>query len=114
MEQNARYPTMTERKAARVAEIRHALGLLRERLAEYARAHGGRFLLYGSAARDALRYDSDVDLVVDFSPGEAESAAWTFAEETCWDLKLEPDITAVSWCKPAFLERVRKEAVTIG
>lgn len=109
----SRYPTMSERKAARVAEIRHGLAVLRGRLSEYARAHGGRFLLYGSAARDALRYDSDVDLVVDFPP-EAESNAWTFAEEACWDLKLEPDIMAVSWCKPAFLERVRKEAVTIG
>ena len=112
MEQNARYPTMSERKAARVAEIRHALGLLRERLAAYARAHGGRFLLYGSAARDALRYDSDIDLVVDFPPN-AEGAAWTFAEEACWQLKLEPDVTAASWCKPEFLERIRADAVTI-
>lgn len=112
MEQNARYPTMTERKAARVAEIRHALGILRERLGAYARAHGGRFLLYGSAARDELRYDSDVDLVLDF-PVEAEDDAWIFAEGACWDLKLEPDIIPASWCKPAFLERVRKEAMTI-
>jgi hypothetical protein len=44
------YPTLTERKAARVAEIRRALWVLRERLNDYARAHGGKFLLYGSAA----------------------------------------------------------------
>jgi predicted nucleotidyltransferase len=104
---------MSERKAARVAEIRHALAVLRERLAEYARIHGGHFLLYGSAARDELRYDSDVDLVLDF-PTEAEDDAWTFAEDACWDLKLEPDIIAASWCKPAFLERVRKDAVILG
>jgi predicted nucleotidyltransferase len=109
----SRYPSLAERKAARVAEIRRTLAALRARLAEYAQAHGGRFLLYGSAARDEVRYDSDVDLVLDF-PSEAEDAAWTFAEEACWELKLEPDIMPASWCKPAFLERVRKEAVTIG
>jgi predicted nucleotidyltransferase len=109
----SKYPSMSERKAARVAEIRRALAVLRERLAEYARVHGGRFLLYGSAARDELRYDSDVDLVLDFPP-QTDSDAWRFAEEACWDLKLEPDIIPAAWCKPVFLERVRKEAVTIG
>lgn len=108
-----KYPTLAERKAARVAEIRQALGALRQRLSDYAQAHGGRYLLYGSAARDAPRYDSDVDLLVDFPP-ETQSDAWRFAEDACWDLKLEPDITPASWCKPEFLERVRKEAVTIG
>lgn len=107
------YPILAERKAARVAEIRRALVLLRERLRDYARAHGGKFLLYGSAARDELRYDSDVDLVLDFPPG-TESDAWRFAEEACWDLKLEPDITTASWSKPEFLERVRKDAVILG
>ena len=108
-----RYPSMSERKLARVAEIRRALAVLRERLSEYALAHGGRFLLYGSAARDELRYDSDVDLVLDFPP-EAEDEAWGFAEDACWDLKLEPDIISASWSKQAFLERVRKEAVILG
>jgi len=107
------YPTLTERKAARVAEIRRALGVLRERLYDYARRHGGKFLLYGSAARGALRYDSDVDLVLDFPP-ELEHDAWTFAEEACWDLRLQPDIMPASWSRPEFLKRVRNEAVAIG
>ena len=107
------YPTLTERKAARTAEIRRALGVLRYRLHEYANAHGGKFLLYGSAARDEVRYDSDVDLVLDFPP-EVEQDAWTFAEQACWDLKLQPDIIPASWSRPEFLERVRKEAVAIG
>lgn len=107
------FPTLAERKAARVAEMREALALLRERLRDYARQHGGRFLLYGSAARGELRYDSDVDLVLDF-PGDAEEAAWVFAEETCWELQLTPDIMPGSWSKPEFLARVRTEAVAIG
>ena len=107
------YPTLAERKAARVAEIRRALAVLRERLRDYARAHGGRFLLYGSAARNELRYDSDVDLILDLS-ADAEEDAWSFAEQACRDLRLEPDIMPASWVKPEFLRRVGAEAVPIG
>ena len=97
--------TLPERKAAEAERRRRAVDDLRPALAAYAREHGGRFLLFGSAARGDMRYDSDVDILVDFPP-DALDDAWNFAERACWDRRLEPDITSFSWCKGHFLERV--------
>ncbi len=107
------YLTLAQRKEAKVAAIRGAIEDLRGDLAAYARAHGGRFLLYGSAASGDLRHDSDVDLLVDF-PEAAASDAWRFAEEACWRLGLEPDIRPLAWCRPGFVERIRPQAVALG
>jgi hypothetical protein len=60
-------------------------------LTEYARAHGGRYRLFGSAARGQISYDSDVDLLLDF-PEEAFGEAWNFAETACRDRQSEPDL----------------------
>jgi predicted nucleotidyltransferase len=58
--------TLKARKAAKLAAMQDALASLRASLSDYARANGGRFLLFGSAARGALRPDSNVDVLVDF------------------------------------------------
>jgi predicted nucleotidyltransferase len=97
--------TLKERKAAEAERRRRAVDDLRSALAAYAGEHGGRFLLFGSAARGDMRYDSDVDILVDF-PADTIDAAWNFAERACWDRRLEPDITPFAWCKGRFLERV--------
>jgi predicted nucleotidyltransferase len=100
--------TLSERKAAEAARRRDAVAALVPVLAEYARTHGGRFLLFGSAARGTMRYHSDVDILMDF-PAEALDAAWKFAETACWDRKLEPDLLPYRWCKPAFLDHVSRD-----
>ena len=100
-----RVVTLPERKAAEAARRRAAVEALLPALAAYARAHGGRFLLFGSAARGTMKYDSDVDLLLDF-PAEAQTDAWGFAERACWDRGLEPDILPYGGCKPAFLDHV--------
>ena len=47
--------TLAERKRARVEEIRAGIDVLRKKLTEYGRAHGGKFLMFGSAVnRGAL------------------------------------------------------------
>jgi hypothetical protein len=74
-------------------------------LAAYAQAHGGRFLLYGSAARGTMKYDSDVDLLLDF-PEDAPGEAWNFAETACWDPGLEPDLMPYRWCRKTFLAHI--------
>jgi len=89
-----RIVTLTERKTPEAARRREAAAALVPVLAEYARAHGGRFLLYGSAARGQVKYHSDVDLLLDF-PGVSLGEAWNFAETSCWDCGLEPDPDAV-------------------
>src|SRR5579864_7528960 len=106
------YPSMSERKAARVAEIRRALAVLRERLAEYARTHGGRFLLYGSAARGELRFDSDIDLLIDF-PEDRLSDGWRFAEDACRELDLKADLCPLAWCRDEFVAHISKHAVVL-
>jgi predicted nucleotidyltransferase len=100
-----RIVTLTERKAAEADRRRLAVDSLRVVLTEYARAHGGRFLLFGSAARGTIRYDSDVDILLDFPPDSLDDA-WSFAEHACWDLRLDPDITPFASCKGRFRERV--------
>jgi predicted nucleotidyltransferase len=104
--------TLSERKAAEAERRRRAVADLRSALAVYAREHGGRFLLFGSAARGDMRYNSDVDIVVDF-PSDAQGAAWNFAERACWDRHLEPDVTARSWCKADFLAHIEPDIEVI-
>jgi predicted nucleotidyltransferase len=105
--------TLTERKAAEAERRRLAVEDLCAVLALYAREHGGRFLLFGSAARGEMRYDSDVDILVDFPAGAIDDA-WSFAEQSCWDRGLEPDITPFSSCKGRFRERVTPDLQVVA
>ncbi len=97
--------TLPERKAAEAARRAAAVEALVPVLAEYARAHGGRFLLFGSAARGTMTDHSDVDVLLDFPP-DAFGDAWNFAETACWDRGLEPDLLPYGGCKPGFLEHI--------
>jgi predicted nucleotidyltransferase len=103
-----RIVTLTERKLLEMARRQRAVAELLPELAAYACRHGGRFLLYGSAVRGQMKYDSDVDLLVDF-PDNSLGEAWNFAETVCWDRGLEPDLMPYSWCKPGFLEHVARD-----
>jgi hypothetical protein len=105
--------TLPARKAAEANRRRLAVETLRDVLADYARTNGGRFLLFGSAARGQMRYDSDVDILVDFPPDMLD-AAWVFAEQACWDLRLEPDITPYAWCRGGFLDRIAPDLQVIA
>jgi predicted nucleotidyltransferase len=107
-----RIVTLTERKAAEAERRRKAVEGLRPVLTDYARAHGGRFLLFGSAARGTMRYDSDVDILVDFPPG-ALDGAWGFAERACFERRLDPDITPFASCQGRFRERVTPELLVL-
>jgi predicted nucleotidyltransferase len=101
-----RIVTLKERKETERARRQAAVAVLRARLADYARAQGGRFLLYGSAARGTMRYDSDVDVLVDF-PEETKAAAWDYAEEVCRELRLPIDVNYRDWCGAAFLAHIK-------
>jgi hypothetical protein len=108
-----RIVTLAERKAATTERKRQAMAALRPALAAYAREHGGRFLLFGSAARDMLRRDSDVDILTDF-PEPTTAAAWNFAERACWDRGLNPDVMPKAWCKADFLAHIAPDIVVLG
>lgn len=100
--------TLSERKAAEAERRQRSVDDLRSVLTEYARAHDGRFLLFGSAARETMRYNSDVDILTDF-PETETSAAWNFAERACWDRGLQPDVMPKSWCKADFLMHIERD-----
>ncbi len=106
--------TLSERKAATAAVKAAALDRLCAALANAARDLGGRFLLYGSAAQGRLRYDSDIDLLLDFTDDAATTAAWDAAERECAGLGLECDARPLAWCSAAFLDHVLPGAVPLG
>ena len=97
-----RIVTLAERKAKEAARRRKAVQELRPLLIAYAREHNGRFLLFGSVARDEMRYDSDVDILTDFNDPIADDDACEFAERACINLRLEPDIRPLAWCREPF------------
>ncbi len=106
------FPTLAERKAARLAVMNEAVAMVRDRLCGYARAQGGRFLLYGSAARGGLRFDSDIDVLIDF-PEDRLSDAWRFAEEVCREFDLKADLCPLAWCRDDFIAHISKHAVSL-
>jgi predicted nucleotidyltransferase len=108
----ARVQTLDERKRARVEELRAGFALLRGQLAEYGRAHGGRFWCYGSAVTDRLRFDSDIDTLVDFDAANT-TAALGFAESAYAGLGLKIDIQPKAWCSGPFLDRIVAHAVIL-
>jgi predicted nucleotidyltransferase len=95
-----------------VGKISDGVVKLKAALDEYARRHHGRFLLYGSIARGDYRFNSDVDILVDFAENETDKA-WQFAEQSCLDFGLIPDIRPVSFCEKKFLDKVSCEMVII-
>ena len=108
-----RVVTVPERRAARVAAIRAAIIELRASLSAYGRRHGGRFVLYGSAARGNVRHSSDVDLLVDFPDDDSTHAAFTFAEQDCARLALLGDIRPQAACSRRFLDHIAPDAVSL-
>ncbi|HUN44402.1 MAG TPA: nucleotidyltransferase domain-containing protein [Acetobacteraceae bacterium] len=107
-----RIVTLSERKQAEAQRRQQAVASLKGDLLTYARAHGGRFILFGSGARHEMRYDSDVDILVDFPP-DGDAAAWDFAEHACWDRGLEPDLMRLAWCKRGFLAHIAADSETL-
>lgn len=92
--------------AARIEELRADLG-------RYAALHGGRFILFGSAARGDFNLSSDIDILVDF-PEDKEDEAWRYAEDACYARRLKQDIRPKRWCSQVFLDRALRDAEILG
>jgi predicted nucleotidyltransferase len=104
------YLTLRERHDRKLAAYRDGVEALKPLLAAYAREHGGRFILFGSAARGTPHDQSDVDILVDF-PLVMENAAWAFAEDACFALRLQPDIHLAGWVSERVLNRAQEEGI---
>ena len=110
---SATWTTLEARKTAATARISDGVTQLRSSLAAYAKSTGGKFLLYGSAARGDVRFDSDVDIILDFPP-ERESDAWRFVEDACRQHGLLPDIRPKRYCQQKFIAHIAHEAEEIA
>ena len=104
--------TLDERKQARAEEICDGVARLRHQLADYGRTHGGRFWLYGSAVTGQIRYDSDVDVLVDFDPSRMADA-FDFLETACERLRLKLDARPKAGCTPSFIDRIAPKALVL-
>lgn len=107
------YPTLSERKHAKVAAMQAALERLAGELTGYARQHGGAFTIFGSAARGDMRFDSDVDILVDF-PSDIAWDALAHAESRAFALDLKPDVQLKSLSGPRLLARIAAEGRTLS
>jgi predicted nucleotidyltransferase len=105
--------TLTERKAAEAARRRRAADDVVGELRGYARKHGGRFVVFGSYATGTMRFDSDLDVLIDFPP-ELSGAAWRFAEGVSAGLELPLDIHDARATKAAFIERVLSKGLVLS
>jgi predicted nucleotidyltransferase len=104
--------TLGERKAAEAARRKAAADAAVADLRAYAREHGGRFVVFGSYLTGGIRFDSDLDVVVDF-PADRVAEAWRFAEEVCARRGLAPDLHDAATTTRPFLERVRAKGVVL-
>ena len=104
---------LQDRKSVEAARMEAAVAELTPVLAAYAREHGGRFILFGSAARREMRPGSDVDIIVDFSV-EEELPAWLFVEAECINRGLPPDIHLRAWRADKFVARAEQEGQILG
>ena len=102
------YPTLTEIKRAKVARMTAAVEALAQDLIAYAREHGGRFILFGTAARGELRHDSDVDILADFPPDRSWDAVG-YASDRAEGLGLVPDVQPFGLSGQGVRERVASE-----
>jgi len=105
--------TLTERKAKASLDRQAAADRISALLERYAKAHGGRYLMFGSAARHEMKHDSDLDLIVDF-PVDTMTEAVDYAEDLCDREGLPADIIPIRFCSPAFLNRVSTGAKVLA
>jgi predicted nucleotidyltransferase len=107
------YLTLRERHDRKLAGYRDAVAALKPVLAAYAREHGGRFILFGSAARGTPHDQSDVDIIADF-PDRGAVPACSFADERCWALSLTPDVRPIDWTSDKVVARALEEGIVLG
>jgi len=108
--------TVPERKARETERRRQAAAAVIEDLRDFVRSHGGRFYVFGSVAEDRLRYDSDVDILIDVPPA-FERAAWEQAEQAEQAgrrHRIAVDILTTAYASPTFVDRVKSSAIVIA
>ena len=104
--------TVTERKARESARRRAAADIVMSELKAFGAGRGGKFLIFGSAAEDRMKFDSDLDVVVDL-PADREAEALDFVEDACRRQNLPADVHLLSQSSDQFLARIRGHMVQL-
>ncbi len=100
------------RKERQLAQLLSSVEQVKAELSAHARRHGGRYVLFGSVARGEARFDSDLDILVDF-PGGYARRAWFHAERACVDHGIRPDIHLASEVGGALMARVLRDGIVL-
>ena len=87
----------------------------RERLVDLCRRHGIRRLsVFGSAARGEMLPESDIDLLVEFTPGHHVGLQFiAIQDELSTLVGREVDLNTPGFLSPHFRDRVTAEAIPI-
>ena len=102
--------TLSERKQAEAARRRQAADAVVRALCTFARQNGGGFIVFGSYVTGIMRYDSDLDVMIDF-PTDLSGDAWRFVEYACAEHGIKPDIHDAATSRSALAERVRAQGL---
>lgn len=105
--------SLSERKTNEAARRDRAASAVTDALRAYAAATGGRFVLFGSFVDRRMRYDSDLDILIDF-PADGITAAWDVVERACAEADIMANISDTATSKPAFVERVFAKGLVLG
>ena len=100
--------TLADRKRAEADRRRRAADKVVQALEAYARREEGCFVVFGSYVTDAMRCDSDLDVMIDGPIGRS-GEAWRFVEATCAEHGIKPDIHDAATSRLAFVHRVRAQ-----
>ncbi len=100
--------TLAERRMVGASRRTGAADIVASRLSSHARRHGGRFNLLGSAARGRTRYNSGIDILVDFQR-ERELDAMLVAEDACAKESLPCDIMPFESRPKTLMDLVRDD-----
>jgi predicted nucleotidyltransferase len=85
----------------------------KERIAEFCRKHHIKKLaIFGSALRPDFRDDSDIDILVEFEPGQTPGLAFfAMQEELSTVLGRQVDLNTPQFLSKYFRDKVLQEAV---
>lgn len=95
--------------------LQSGLDIPTERIAEICRRYGiQEMAVFGSAARNDLRPDSDVDIMVEFFPGVVHGWEYFHLEEELAEaFGRSVDIATKKWIKPRIKPHILSEARVI-
>ena len=105
--------TVSERKALETSRRVHAAEAVVEAMETYARAQGGRFIVFGSFVDRRMKYGSDLDVMIEFDASNRGSA-WEFLEALASRFDLPVGLFDRATTKDSFVQRVETTGLVLS